>query len=289
MDLNLEAQAFKDILASLKQNEDILIFLPETATRDAMAAALSLMLSLQTEPLKKTVRVAYPKQPTVAWSHLVGINKVIQQVGNKNFIISLDYIEGSIERVTYNIEGDKFNLVVEPKPGAPKFDENKVRYSYSGANAGLVIALNASTPQQLGKHHSENQGLFAQKPVLVVDHNPQNSQYGKVNVVRPTAGVSELITHLIQAAQLPMTSDIATNLYDGLLSGSRNFSVPAVSASTFEAAAILLKQNARKPGSHLTRSEELPHGEFAGSNEGEKQLPPDWLKPKIYKGSSGLL
>lgn len=288
MDVTVETQSLKELVSALKTQE-IVIFLPDIATRDAMAAALGLYLSLTSDPLHKIVKVAYPKPPTVAWSHLVGIDKVIAAVGNKNFIISLDYIEGSIERVSYNIEGNKFNLVIEPKPDTQMFSEKNVHYNYSGLNAGLIIVIGAQNLEQLGKTYTDNKKIFDEKPVVVIDHNTQNKQYGKINLVRPASSISEIVTHTLVSGAFPMSSDIATNLYDGLLTGSRNFSVPQVTASTFEAATALMKNGARRQTPGFMRvGEELPRGEFAKGREEEKQLPPDWLKPKIYKGSSLL-
>lgn len=286
---NQNVQAFKDLIQNLKPSEDVVIFLSETATRDVMAGALSLSLALQAEPFKKTVKVAYPKPTTVAWSHLVGIQKVIQQVGNKNFIISLDYIEGSIEKVSYNIEGNKFNLVIEPKAGSQMFSEKNVHYSYSGMNAGVIITMGASMLESLGVYYQDNKDLFNQRPIVVIDNNQVNAKYGRVNVVKQTSSISELVAQLLKLSDLPINTDIASNLYDGLLAGSRNFSAPFVSAETFEMAAHLMRSGAKKHTPAFMRNEEMPKGEFAGGGEEEKQLPPDWLKPKIFKGGSNLI
>lgn len=286
MDLSAEAQAFKDLLTNIKNQQTIAILLPENASRDALAAGLSLYLSLQL--IDKKVRIAYPKVPTVAWSHLIGINKVIQQIGSKNFIVSLDYVEGSIDKVSYNIEGDKFNLVIEPRAGSQIFNEKNVHYSYSGFNAELIITINASSLDTLGKYYSENKHVFDEKPAVVIDTSPTNKQYGRVNIVYPAAATCEVAASLLKTAQLPISSDIATNLYDGLIFGSRNFSSPSVSANTFEMAAWLLKSGARKIQPRILQQEELPRRDLGIKTSEEKELPPDWLKPKIYKGSSIL-
>jgi len=287
MDLTVEAQAINDLLKGA--NQHITILLPESAGRDSVAAGLGLYLSLM--QAEKTVKIAYPKAPTVAWSHLVGINKLIPQIGGKNFIISLDYIEGSIEKVSYNIEGNKFNLVIEPRPGtAADFNEKNVHFRASGLTADLVITISALTLESLGSFYTENRAVIDQKPIVNIDANPNNKQQGKINIVRPASANSELIASLIKSANLPINSDIASNLYDGLLAGSRNFSLPVVTAHTFEMAAWLLKNGARKRMSFTSTPspEELPRGEFAAGNEEEAELPPDWLKPKIFKGSSLL-
>jgi hypothetical protein len=282
MDLSVEAQALKETLAAAA---NIVIVIPENASKDAVAAGLALYLSLQ--QANKTVKAVYPKQPTVAWSHLIGINKLVPQIGNKNFIISLDYIEGAIEKVSYNIEGDKFNLVIEPRPGAAEFSEKNVHYRYEGLLADLVITINALTLEDLGKVYTDNKALLDEKPLLNIDSNPNNKQYGKINLVRPAGATSEIVAELIRATQLPINGDIATNLYDGLVGGSRNFMLPIVSAHTFEIAAWLLTQGGRKQPGFGPSPEDLPRRELAGQKP-DDQLPPDWLKPKIYKGSSLL-
>lgn len=282
MDFTVEANTLKDALPTLTS---VVILLPDNASRDAVAAALALYLSFI--QLGKSTTVAYPRPAIVGWSHLVGVNKLVQNLGNKNFVISLEYVEGSIEKVSYNIEGNKFNLVVEPRVGAPAFDEKKVNYSYSGISADLIIGIGVSTPEGLGKYYLDNKPLFAQKTVLAIDHKGSVS-YGKINVSRPAATVSELSAQFMKDVGLPMTPDIASNLYDGIVSGSRNFTITTVSADTFEVVAHLLRQGARKMN---TRQEEMPDKEFAQARPPEApQTPPDWLKPKIYssKGPSLL-
>ena len=283
MDLAAEVSAFKELFDKL-QAEEIGIFLSESASRDQMAAALALYLSLSQS---KPVKISYPKPVMVPWTHLVGINKVQNSSGGKNFIISLDYVEGSIEKVSYNIEGNKFNLVIEPKSGTHMFSEKNVHYNKSGLNAGMIITVGVAALEMLGKTYTDNKQMFTDKPIIVFDHNPTNRQYGKVNIIRPASSTSEVMAHFLKNAQLPINSDIVTNLYDGVISGSRTFSAPTVTASTFEAAAWLLRTGARKPVNNFVRSEELPRGEFSTSADPEPQLPPDWLKPKIFRGGSG--
>lgn len=282
MDISQEVPKVKELLPQVNQ---VVIFLPDNASRDMVASALSLSLSLQ--QIGKTTNVVYPRPAIVGWSHLIGVNKLVQSIGNKNFVISLDYIEGSIEKVSYNIEGNKFNLVIEPKPGTPPFDENKVSYSHTGMAADLIVTIGVQTPEQLGKYYSENVQLFKEKSVLTIDHKG-TARFGKINLAKSTSSVAEIMTQLIKLLQLPINSDIASNLYDGLVSGSRNFTILQANADTFELAAWVLRQGARKAG--IPRQEELPDKESATAKNVEAaQTPPDWLQSKIYKSSSQLV
>ncbi len=281
MNLSTEAQAFKDYV---NQANSIVILLPETAGRDGVAAGLALYLSLN--QLGKSVSIVYPKPAVVGWSHLVGINKLSQNLGNKNFVISLDYIEGSIEKVSYNIDNNKFNLVIEPRPGAPLLDSKRVSYNYTGLTAELIITVAANSRESLGKYYTDNKQLFDEKPVVVIDNRINNAQFGKLNFVRPQASISEMVALLLQSTQLPVDMDTASNLYDGITYATRNFTIPQINADTFEAAAFCLKMGGKKTP---VRQEETPNREFGVTRPPDApQPPPDWMKPKIYKGSQLL-
>lgn len=281
-----DQQALQDLTQILPRISSVAILLPETATRDALAAGLSLYLSLT--QLQKEVSIYYPKQAIVGWGHLVGINKLKQTLGSKNFVISLDYIEGSIEKVSYNIAGNKFNLVVEPRGEEPAINEKNVTYSYSGFMTDLIIVIGASTKDVLGKYYSENQSVFDEKTTVVIDNKQENTRFGKINLVRQASTISEIVAGVIKSAQLPIDSDIASNLYDGIVFGSRNFVSNDVNVQTFEMAAYLLKNGARK-NNQPKLQEEAPLREFVNARTPDVvSAPPDWLKPKIYKGSSLL-
>jgi nanoRNase/pAp phosphatase (c-di-AMP/oligoRNAs hydrolase) len=285
MDLSVETGALNQ---TIENAQNIVILLPENATRDAVASALAMYLALSQS--QKHVTIGYPKSPTVAWNHLVGLNKMTTKLGNKNFVISLDYQEGTIEKVSYNIEGNKFNLVIEPRPGAPQFDEKKVSYSYSGMMADVVFAIEAPTREALGSFYSENKQIFDEKTVVVVDNHTQNSQFGKINIVRPTATIAEIVTQMLKDLNLPIDMDIASNLYDGLTIGSRSFAHPAVNAETFETAAFLLNKGAkRRQVPPMGSPEERPFTEGVVGGPEAGQPPPDWFKPKIFKGGGQLM
>lgn len=285
MNITVEVTAIKDLLP---QAQTVVILLPESANRDSLAGALGLYLSLK--EMGKQVTIASPRPPTVGLSHLVGINKLVTELGNKNFVISLDYVEGSIEKVSYNIEGNKFNLVIEPRVGAPLINEKNVSYTYRGIAADVIITVGALSLESLGKYYSDNPELFSQKPVIAIHNNPKTQSFGKVQLVRPSASVSELIAQLIRQGEMPLNGDIASNLYDGITAGSRNFTDPEVDADLFDVAAFLLRSGARKMTMQPpTRQEELPRQEATLTPASDQPgAPPDWLKPKIYKGSSLL-
>lgn len=304
--------------------QEVLIVTHERPTFDSIGSSLALSLGLS--GIGKKVTVACLDPMTVALSSFVGVNKIASDLAKKNFIISLDYIDGSIEKVSYNIEGNKFNLVIEPRPGFEPFSPDRVHYSYAGGNADVIVSVDTIHLGGLGKLYEDNKELFAGKPIVNVDHHPNNSHYGAHNIVDPTASsTAELVAQLLSTLGAPLTLDIATNLLNATSGATSNFQNATISPGAFELAAACVKAGAKR-FQKVEVSEEVPSGETVtdmpmprpmpkvapmqtasqGSGQapqravpqstqgqapfppagGSGQAPADWLKPKIFKSSS---
>lgn len=262
---------FKTVDEELKNAQAIIITFPAQPSFDALAAALALYLSLK--EAGRRVTLASALMPNVGQAVLVGINKIRQELEGQNLIISFDYLEDSIEKVSYNIEGRKFNLVVQTKSGLPTLDPKSVTYNQSGASGDLIISVGAKTLNDLGEIYQKNQDLFNQKPMINIDNQAENRGFGKINLI-DSRTLSEMILKLIMINKLPLDVDVAKNLFLGIREATENFGKGTVTAETFEAAAICLKNG--------VKIEEEKREE----KRGEKEVPPDWLAPKIFQSSA---
>lgn len=260
----------------LGKSNEVLILTHENPSQDSLGATLALFLALSASGKRGTV--ACPTPLTVEFGNLVGIDKISQALGGKNFIISLDYVEGAIEKVSYNVSDDKFNLVIEPRVGAPPFSPEKVHYSQNNANPDLIFVLDSANFEQLGKFYQDEKDLYSKVTIINIDYHPNNSYFGRINLVDPEASsTSEIITFLLQNLGLPLTEDTATNLLAGITFATNNFSSESAGAGAFEAAAICLKAGGKRLGTVGEKKKELG-----------QEAPADWLAPKIFKSSSSL-
>lgn len=315
----------------LEHSKEVLIALPGSPTFDMIASALSIYLGLSTRGIQ--VNVVCPDPMTVEFSHLVGVDKITANIssGNgKNLVISFPYQEGSIEKVSYNIENDNFNLVIEPREGYPNVTQDVIRFSQSGGNTDLIITIGVSQLTNLNQLYHANTQVF-EKPILNIDNNSNNSMFGKVNLVDSNiSSISELTLSLLSNLGITLNADITTNLLAGIVNRTNNFSSPQTQASTYEAAALCLRSGARKIDQPTDSFKEqtfkpvkqmpfqpqpvnqtfqkpvmgvkpqvkpkpfTPQPQFNQTNQIQPQTkkqndaPPDWLKPKIYKGSTLL-
>lgn len=270
MNQNLDLSELQQLLSPAKS---ILVAIPKNLNLDKVAASLSLSLSLVKSG--KVTTIVCPQPMTVEFSQLVGVDKVTDKTGGKNLVISFDYVKDSIEKVSYNVEGNKFNLVIQPKAGFPLLDTKNVKFSYSGADSELIFVIGAQKLEDLGKLYEKEKNLYTEKSVVNIDHHPQNTRFGKINIFNPQASsCSEIIALVLKTLNFPLDEDIATNLLIGLKSATNNFQSPNISATTFETAAFCLRAGARRMEVSKPPKEK------------KETTSSDWLVPKIYKGNT---
>lgn len=340
-----------DIKAALDVSREILIALSRNPSFDAVASGLSLYLALS--GAGKRVTISSPSPITVEFNHLIGVDKVSNNLTNtgRNLIVSFPYQEGSIEKVSYNIENDTFHLVIEPREGYPTITPEKLGYTFGGGSYDTIIVVGAPSLNDLDSIYSQNQNLFTEKQVINIDNSASNARYGKINLVEPTlSSISEMVTNLLSSSGMRIDPDIATNLLAGITAGSNNFTSPTSGVATFEAAAICMRNGARKLGEGAVpqpsyqqtqpyqfptqynqpqnnqpqayqpspqqtvqqpvrpvqprqqqlrpmqqpriqqqqRPQVVPQQQQPNQQKKKVEAPPDWLKPKIYKGSTLL-
>jgi len=315
---NLEP--IKQALSSAKQ---VLILLPQNPEVDSVAAGLALYLSLNKQSINTSI--GCPTPMTVGFNRLFGVDKIKSRIGNQNLVISFNYPEDSLEKVSYDkdSQNQKFNLTIEPKAGMEPLDTNTVEYSYTGSSADVIFVIGARTLEDLGELYQSEKKLLDDKSKTIVNLSNQdkNNQFGTVNLYDPTAsGSSEIMTQVLSDLQLPLESDMATNLLAGIEAKTNNFTSPQTNADTFEMIAQLMRQGAKK--SHLAApnptpaprnpfmtnpvptwprptTSTTPTNPFPASppppptpvpaKASSTTTPPDWLQPKVVTSSSQLV
>lgn len=296
----LDSSRFSPVQEALATAQANLIVLPKSVNFDKVAAALSLFLSLK--KVGKVVEIVAPQAVRVEFSSLVGIDKVRTKLSGQNLVISFDYVEDSIEKVSYNIEEEKFNLVVQPKEGFPPLSTDKVEYSYGGNQADLIFIIGAKSPNDLGQIYQQEKKLFSQAKTVSFDTSVRGVPLSQINLVIPEASsITEIVGSLLFHLKLPVDQDIAHNLLLGLEKTTRNFSSPRTTPETFEVAAFCLRAGARreavqipskrsgKPKSSGPLKPMPPQvSAVTAPREEEEEIEPkeDWFTPKIYKGDT---
>lgn len=264
------------------------ICLAQNPSLDTVAAATTLYLGLTKLGKNVTLSCSTPKNYGLFAEDK--INGLIETSGN-NLVVSFPYEDGTIDKVDYYIQENTFNIVVKPVSDHPKLEPKDVKYFYTGGAVDFIVTVDADILKKLGPIYSDNQELFQGKNIINIDRHLTNSFYGQANLVnKNSSSTCELVLLLLKSLKCPLDSDIATNLYAGLVTATNNFTSYSVNPSTFETAAELLNLGASKKGAkqifpertiRLERTAQKPMGEI------EKEQDED-LKPKIFRGPSDL-
>ncbi|HEV8308869.1 MAG TPA: bifunctional oligoribonuclease/PAP phosphatase NrnA [Methylomirabilota bacterium] len=107
----------------------------------------------------------------------------------------------------------------------------------------VVVTLDCPDPSRVG-------GLLdgCRQPgtrVLNIDHHGDNRRYGDVNWIQPRAAATgEMVYELLEAAGLPLTHDVAVNLYTAILTDTGSFRYSNTIPKTFRIAARLVEAGA---------------------------------------------
>jgi c-di-AMP phosphodiesterase-like protein len=256
------------IKIDFSQSKAISILLPANPAIDLVASALALKLSL--ELANKQVTIHCPTPMTVDFNRLVGINTIGGALGDRNLVITFPGQTELVDKVSYNMDTGELQLVVVPKPDCT-IDPSKLKIVSGTVVSDLNILMGISDLSELANTES----LVNQK-LIYFNHS-----------LDPFAScLSEITSELIKSQNLPINSDIATNLMQGMTRATNGFTSNKVTKNTFDTASWLMENGARHQDEIQASS--FPAGSIPTSSEtpAVANPDPDWYEPKIYRGTS---
>ncbi len=247
----MELTPKQQVIELIKKSSKILLLSHSNPDGDAFGSLLALYMVLK--KLEKDV-VAVIEDLKENFSFLPNFSELISEVkGSRDFIISLDIKEIKASKLSYNIEGDKLNIVISPQKG--EFKPEDVSFSYGKWHFDLMIILDTADPEQLGKIYEENTHLFYEVPIINIDHHASNEYFGKVNLIDLTASSTcEILLGLIEALgkackgseSALIDEDVATALLCGIITDTGSFQNLNTTPKSFTVAAQLIALGARQ-------------------------------------------
>ncbi len=127
-------------------------------------------------------------------------------------------------------------------PGWQEVVHNPLKQKRRGRGYDLVVTLDCSDMQRLGKAYSP---ALAGIPLVNIDHHITNLDFGAVNLVDPDASsTAELVHRLAEALQWPIGPEAAQCLLLGIVSDTRSFRVGNVTPALLGVAQRLMEAGA---------------------------------------------
>ncbi len=143
----------------------------------------------------------------------------------------------------------------------------------------LLVTLDAASPDRLGR---VQELLGDGMRTLVVDHHVRATSFGDIRLIAPHAAATvQLVDLLLDDLGLPLTGDVATCLYVGLVTDSGRFSYATTDASALRLGARLLEVGV----DHVAWNRRL----FETRSFGELQLLGRGLERAVFLERVGLV
>ncbi|HSK22656.1 MAG TPA: bifunctional oligoribonuclease/PAP phosphatase NrnA [Egicoccus sp.] len=109
----------------------------------------------------------------------------------------------------------------------------------AAADVDLLVTLDAATPERLG---SVSKLLDEGVPTIVVDHHASSTAFGDLRLVAPNAAATVLIVdELLHRLEVPLTAELATCLYVGLVTDTGRFGHASTDRAAMEFGGRLLE------------------------------------------------
>lgn len=229
----------------IKKSKNVLLVPSSPVDADCLGSAISLYLVIKKLGGKATVVCTDPIPNT--YKFLPSVSIVQNEFSFvKDFVITVDCRNLTIENVKHEIHPEKINIVITPKDG--KLSEHLVSFSEGGANFDLIISVDAGGIDQFRAIYDANLDLFKSIPFINIDHHVSNPSFGTVNLLDfKSSSTTMIVMDLIEKMDANlMDADIATLLLAGLITDTGSFQNPNTTPDAFAYSAHLIEKGARQ-------------------------------------------
>lgn len=235
----------QQILEQIDKATRILVTFGRDWKGDTIASALALKTWLESRG-KQIDIVAEKPISASAFSFLPGYALITHELDNiRRFIISLNLNNASVDQVEYRLEKQTLDFIVSPKEGF--FTAADISSRSSGFRYNLIFVLGTADLESLGSIYDRDTEFFFKTPIINIDHNPANENFGQINMVDVTAvSVTEIIYHLMTAAKATINEDTATCLLTGLITETKSFKTANITPHALNVASRLVTMGGRR-------------------------------------------
>jgi len=233
----------QQIFELIKNSQKILITFKKNFSGDAISSALAIFLLLK-KMGKQADIVCHNFVIAQNYAFLPEIDKTKSQLnGLKKFIISLDMAANKIKKFSYDIKDNKLNIYLTPEK---LLDEKNIVFKSDNYKYDLIIILDTDNLESLGEIYDQHNDFFYSTPIINIDHNPENEQFGQINLVELTkTSTAEIIFDLIEQYDINLLdTDIATCLLTGMIAKTRSFRSTNVTPRALNIASQLILNGA---------------------------------------------
>ncbi len=241
MSLDLQQQ-FKNFL---EKSKEILILLPQNPQGDEIGSAWAFYFFLKKRGFSPTI--GFSGELPLKFSFLPKPEKIATEIsGARDFVLSFDTTRNKIIRLKTEEKEDKYNIYITPEKGS--VDPRDFSFILAKFKYDLLIVLGCSDLEKVGQIYETNPDLFFEVPLINIDHQSSNENFGQINLVDVTASsTSEIVSRTLeQNYPEALDEEVANCLLTGLISATNSFQENSTTPKTLLAAANLMDKGAKQ-------------------------------------------
>ncbi len=239
-------QDLERIARTLADAQHCLVVSHANGDGDAVGSSLALRAALLELGRACTVVL---ETPAATFEFLPGFEAIQAVPDSKNLLVVIDESQGKIGNLTLRrLNEHRVAVVVSTKEGV--LTGQDIRIEEGTFPYDLIVALDSSDLSRLGSLATSHPDLFAEVPIVNIDHHRTNERFGSENLVDPQASsaceqlleVIEVLGNHVGADLL--TPNVATCLLTGVVTDTGSFQNSNVTPRTLTAAAKLQEAGA---------------------------------------------
>lgn len=232
----------KQLVAKLKDAQNVLVTVSKNPSVDQLAAAIGLTLALN--KLDKHATAVYSGQTPSTIEFLKPEETLETNTDSlRDFIIALD--KSKADKLRYKVEDQVVRIFITPY--RTSISENDLEFSQGDFNVDVVIALGVKEQIDLDEAISAHGRILHDATVSTISIEGQ-SELGTLNVAKTNASsLCELTTRLVtDLGKDILDAQIATALLTGIVAMTDRFSNDRTSPDTMSLSATLMSAGANQ-------------------------------------------
>lgn len=232
------------IIEKIREAKNILLLSKEHYSGDDIATLLAwhIFLNQQGKQNDMVIGSFELKSQYKFLPNTTNIKNGLQRL--KKFTIAVDISQSKLDDFTYDIKDQELLLYLTPGKGF--INHQDIRFKDTNFKYDLIICLGVQEYEALGIIHNDHADFFYQVPLINIDNNHQNEQFGNINEVDITkTSIAEMSYDIMQQINPDIINkDIAQCLLTGLIDATKSFKTSTVNPQTLHLASDLINHGA---------------------------------------------
>ncbi|MFH1428036.1 MAG: DHH family phosphoesterase, partial [Patescibacteria group bacterium] len=151
-----------------------------------------------------------------------------------------------VKQVKYHKEDNALNFIISPEKGF--FTASDISSRAGEFKYDLIITVGTPDLESLGKIYDDNTEFFYQVPIINIDHQSNNEEFGQINYVELKAvATSEILFSLFENYSRELIDeDVATCLLAGIIYQTKSFKTTNITPQTLLITSQLISMGGRR-------------------------------------------